>query len=418
MCEQFWTYHKLSPNLSIFKSIKTENMKSFLTVALLFLRFSAFSQGINFVSEDMKWQDVLAKAKAENKIVFVDAYTTWCSPCKWMAKNIFPTKEVGDVFNASFVNAKIDMEKGEGVDIAKKYAIRAYPTYIFVNGDGELVHRSLGSKPADKFIDDAKAATDPNRQFYSLKKRFEKGENTPEFLKNVSLAAEAAQEAPLASKASEAYMATQKDWTTPENSAFIMKFATTIEGKLFAYLVKNKSAFEKTAGKAEVEMLVLKIGMSIAQKYFDRETKTVNKEQTVAGLAQYMPTELVQQMMAYTDLKVAQFKEDPTDALKEALNYFGKYSSENPDELNLYAWMFYEKSNDPIQLQKAVEWSLKSIQLTDNYAFNDTAASLYFKLGNKQKAKVYAEKAIGIAKESQADAAETEALLKKIEAMQ
>jgi tetratricopeptide (TPR) repeat protein len=123
-------------------------------------------------------------------------------------------------------------------------------------------------------------------------------------------------------------------------------------------------------------------------------------------------------MMAYTDLKVAQFKEDPTDALKEALNYFGKYSSENPDELNLYAWMFYEKSNDPIQLQKAVEWSLKSIQLTDNYAFNDTAASLYFKLGNKQKAKVYAEKAIGIAKESQADAAETEALLKKIEAMQ
>jgi thiol-disulfide isomerase/thioredoxin len=393
-------------------------MKSVLTTALMFIGFLAFSQGINFVAEDMKWQDVLAKAKAENKLVFVDAYTTWCGPCKWMAKNIFPAKEVGDVFNASFVNAKIDMEKGEGVDIAQKYGVRAYPTYIFVNGDGEIVHRSLGSKPADKFIDDAKAATDPNRQFYSLKKRFEKGESTPEFLKNVSLAAEAAQDAPLASKASEAYMTTQKDWSTPENSTFIMKYATTIDGKLFQYLVKNKPAFEKSAGKAEVETLVLNVGMSIAQKYFNRDTKTINKEQTEAGLAKYMPTELVQQVLAYTDLKVAQFKDDPTDALKEALNYFGKYSSENPNDLNQYAWMFYEKSNDPIQLQKAIEWSLKSIQLNDNYAFNDTAASLYFKLGNKQKAKSHAEKAIGKAKESQEDAAETEALLKKIEAMQ
>jgi thiol-disulfide isomerase/thioredoxin len=221
-------------------------MKFFLTVALLFLGFLTFSQGINFVSEDMKWQDVLAKAKAENKIVFVDAYTTWCGPCKWMAKNIFPTKEVGDVFNASFVNAKIDMEKGEGVDIAKKYGVRAYPTYIFVNGDGELVHRSLGSKPAEKFIADAKAAIDPERQFFTLKKKFEKGEKSPEFLKNLSIAAQEAQDDELATKTSEAYMATQKDWTTLENVKFIFDFANALEGKLFGYFVKNKEIFSKT----------------------------------------------------------------------------------------------------------------------------------------------------------------------------
>ena len=97
-------------------------MKYINAVTLLFICSISFSQGINFVPEDMKWQDVLAKAKKENKIVFVDAYTTWCGPCKWMAANIFPTKEVGDVFNASFVNAKIDMEKGEG--IICKYCFR------------------------------------------------------------------------------------------------------------------------------------------------------------------------------------------------------------------------------------------------------------------------------------------------------
>ena len=103
-------------------------MKFILSFVLALTLGTAFSQGINFVKEDMKWQDVLAKAKAENKIVFVDAYTSWCGPCKWMSKNIFPLKEVGEVFNSSFISAKIDMENGEGLEIAKKYVvIKCYP---------------------------------------------------------------------------------------------------------------------------------------------------------------------------------------------------------------------------------------------------------------------------------------------------
>ena len=38
----------------------------------------------------------------------------------------------------------MDMEKGEGVELAKKYNVKAYPTYLFINGDGEVVHRVLG----------------------------------------------------------------------------------------------------------------------------------------------------------------------------------------------------------------------------------------------------------------------------------
>ena len=75
-------------------------------------------------------------------------------------------------------------------------------------------------------------------------------------------------------------------------------------------------------------------------------------------------------------------------------------------------------TDDTSTLQKALEWSLKSVQIGDNYAYNDTAAALYFKIGNKKKAKEYAEKAINKAKESNEDSAETQALLKKIEAMQ
>ena len=391
-------------------------MKSFITCLLMFFGSLLFSQGINFEAEDMKWQDILAKAKKENKIVFVDAYTTWCGPCKWMAKNIFPNKEVGDVFNASFVNAKIDMEKGEGIEIAKKYEVRAYPTYIFVNGDGELVHRSLGSKPADKFIDDAKAAVDPDRQFFSLKKKFDNGDKSPELLKKLSYAAAEAQDEELKTQASEAYLATQSDWLTPDNMKFIVAFTNSVEGKLFDYVVKNKEAFEKALSKAEVESVVLEVPLTvISQKFYSRQTGVLDVAKSEAYLSKYLTKPLTKQAMAFADMLMTQ-KEDPS-AMKKAMDYLGTYSSENPNLLNQYAWTFYENSNDPAQLQKALDWSLKSISIDDNFAYNDTAAALYYKLKNKKKAKEYAEKAIKKAQDNKEDATETEALLKKIEAL-
>ncbi len=394
-------------------------MKYINAVTLLFICSISFSQGINFVPEDMKWQDVLAKAKKENKIVFVDAYTTWCGPCKWMAANIFPTKEVGDVFNASFVNAKIDMEKGEGIEISKKYGIRMYPTYLFVNGDGELVHRAFGSKPVDKFIEDAKAAVDPEKQYFSLKKKFDNGDRSPEFLKKMSYAAQDAQEEELQAKASEAYINTQKDWLTKDNMKFIMTFTTSIEGKLFDYLVKNKTAFEKNTSKVEVENIFINLPVNVVfGNFFNNETKILDSKNSELYLSKHLAKELVEQVMAYAAMIEMLQKNDNAGMMKKTVEYMDKYSSENAYFLNQHAWTFFQKANDPVHLQKALEWSLKSVQLDDNYAYNDTAAALYFKIGNKLKAKEYAEKAIKKAKENNEDSAETQALLKKIEAMQ
>ncbi|MGO4709461.1 thioredoxin family protein [Chryseobacterium sp. 2TAF14] len=117
-------------------------MKKTAILSFLFLAAIAFAQGIKF--EEGNFKSILAKAKKENKLVFIDAYAVWCGPCKLMVKNIFPLKPVGDYYNANFVNAKIDMEKGEGIDLAKKYNVKVFPTYLFINGDGEEVHRTIG----------------------------------------------------------------------------------------------------------------------------------------------------------------------------------------------------------------------------------------------------------------------------------
>jgi len=103
----------------------------------------SFGQGIQF-EENSNFASLLEKAKKEHKLIFLDAYTSWCGPCKLMAKNVFTLAPVGDYYNTHFINAKIDMEKGEGIAIAKKYDVLAYPSYLFIDGDGNKVYNKIG----------------------------------------------------------------------------------------------------------------------------------------------------------------------------------------------------------------------------------------------------------------------------------
>lgn len=93
-----------------------------------------------------------AKANKENKLIFMDAYTSWCAPCRFMASNVFTDQSVGEYYNAHFINMKVDMEKGEGVDLSRRYSVMAYPTLLFINGNGEVKSRTMGGKPAADFI--------------------------------------------------------------------------------------------------------------------------------------------------------------------------------------------------------------------------------------------------------------------------
>ena len=126
------------------------------TIAILLFSWNVFSQGIQF--EAGSWKEVLQKAKQENKLIFVDLYTTWCGPCKKMAADTFPQQAVGDYFNKNFVNYKIDAEKGEGPELAGKYEVSAYPTLVFVDAAGELVYKFMGVRTAEKLIAEGEKA--------------------------------------------------------------------------------------------------------------------------------------------------------------------------------------------------------------------------------------------------------------------
>jgi thioredoxin-related protein len=392
-------------------------MKFSSTVLCAFIANMLYAQGISFESHDTKWADILAKAKSENKVIFMDAYTTWCGPCKKMSADIFPQKEVGDYFNKQFVNVKMDMEKGEGLNLARKYQIRAYPTYLFIDGNGELVHKSLGMMPAPEFIKVAESAADPNKQFFTLKKKFDKGEREPAFVKNLLESAVKSGEKEVASEVMNVYMDTQKDLNTKENMDLLINSTQKIDSKAYKHIIKNKAAFEKNYEKELIEYRILFEPSVEILKKFASNNQDLDVEKAKNYLHQHISKEQTEQMMTLAIIQLSQMKNDIPALTKNFEAYLDKYPSANSGFLNNAAWTFYEQVEEKERLEKAVKWSLASIKSDDNFMYNDTAAALYFKLKNKNKAKEHAEKAIKLAKVNGEDASETESLLKKIEAL-
>ncbi len=123
---------------------------------------TGFSQNIDF--QEGTFEQVLAKAKRENKLVFMDCYTVWCGPCKKLAKEVFPQKKVSTFFNDNYVSLTMDMEKGEGIELAQYYNITAYPTLLFLDASGEVVDRIEGAVDADRLIEKGKAALNRKKQ--------------------------------------------------------------------------------------------------------------------------------------------------------------------------------------------------------------------------------------------------------------
>lgn len=135
-----------------YKEVRSSYGRAYEEMANNFEKPKAGPDGIVFATGSLN--DALAQAKTEGKMLFVDCYTSWCGPCKMLAKQTFPDKAVGNFFNPRFVSMQIDMEKGEGVELAKRWGVDAYPTMVILDADGNVKGRIVGFLRPQQLIDE------------------------------------------------------------------------------------------------------------------------------------------------------------------------------------------------------------------------------------------------------------------------
>lgn len=143
-----------------------------LLVIIFALNIKANAEEINF--EKGTFKEVLAKAKSQKKILMIDFYTDWCKWCVELDKKVYTDKDVAEFANKKQINWKIDAEKGEGIELAKKYAVNGFPTIVFVDGNGEEVDRIVGYIPAKDFLKRIKEFSEGKNTYGSITKILKK----------------------------------------------------------------------------------------------------------------------------------------------------------------------------------------------------------------------------------------------------
>jgi thioredoxin-related protein len=156
--------------------------KLLMLLTAVTISLNSYSQGIIFEERGSTLEQAIAKAKKENKLVFVDCYSRLCGPCIWVQRTLFTTREAGEFFNPRFVNFKIDVVHDEGgPEIARKYGVTVHPTFLVLNGDGEVLRKQIGfERTIRSFIAQFRPITDPDildrsRENYLQNKNLENG---------------------------------------------------------------------------------------------------------------------------------------------------------------------------------------------------------------------------------------------------
>lgn len=210
------------------------------------------AEGIHF-TKNKTWKELVAQAKKENKLIFLDAYATWCGPCKYMQSSVFPDASVGAYFNKNFINVKMDMEEGEGPQLAEDFGLTAYPTLYFVNGDGKLVHKSVGGIGVKDLLILGKNALLSSKQFYTVKEKIKTGTLAPAAVLEWLVAAEKMDEPKLNDLLYDYLTKTRFGLDSKEMLGVMLDHAKRLPETAIRFLYDNKTKLLPLTGKTEEE---------------------------------------------------------------------------------------------------------------------------------------------------------------------
>jgi thiol-disulfide isomerase/thioredoxin len=352
---------------------------------------------VNFVEGD--WAQTLAAAKKANKPVFLYAWSLSCGPCREMARDVFPDPAVGRYYNATFVNYKVNVDKGAGEDVAKQYGIRVLPAYLYFDAQGNLLHRSGSGKAAAAFIQDGKDAFDPNKAYFKLKARYEAGERGADLLYTLSTADGMHQETTLYDQVAADYFKSQSaaELASPKNLAYIFEARTAFNSPVTQYFLSHKAAFNTRFGADEVSRKTRNIiNREVGPLATKNDLGAFNALQ--AAIGRVMPNEAAQwKAMANLSYLLGQHERNWPKFADAALAYGHQYAAQDSRSLAdaaAYIKFFVE---DKALLRKADQIIQQAIAVNASYDNLLTQAELLHKLGDNVQAATVAKQAIAAA---------------------
>lgn len=275
------------------------------TIALSLLFGSALlAQNRSVSFEHGTFAEALAKAKENNKLIFFDGFTDWCGPCKYMANKVFTQDKVADFFNENFINVKFDMEKGEGIELAKKYQVRAFPTFLLLDSTGKLIHKIVGGDEADGFIEKVKEGLNPETSLAGKKDKYESGKYDTEFVKGYLSTLQNAYMETEAEEVAQQYLRSLKEnqRVSKENWFVYKDFVNDPMSKDFIFILTNRLKFTDAVGDSSINAKINSVFTSKSLAYLANRRGKVYSQDEVAKLREFIKSSSVDNGAKYIAL--------------------------------------------------------------------------------------------------------------------
>lgn len=344
---------------------------------------------VNF--DTSSFAEIKTKAKAEGKLIFMDVATSWCGPCNWLSQYIFTNDTVAEYFNSKFINVKFDAEKGEGIEIAREYNVRCYPNLLFIDVDGNIVHRVGGALDVKELIQFAEDAQNPEINFRYYANNFEEKKSDTEFItKYIEVLKQSC--LPFDSILEE-YFKTQKNEQLAgrTNWSMINEYSSKYDSYEFLYLLNNMELFydlytPDTVNKKIKNVLVRKC------LYVNNSRDTVNEgyysfRKKISEINFPVKDEILFRL----DLIHFSSINDWNKYIRLAIEKGGKYYHDK-EEIDIISWNIYDHSEGIITKDEIMEWMNNEVNGKQQFQWD--AWNIYAKMLYKAERKAEARKAI------------------------
>lgn len=221
--------------------------------------YSTPGKGMEFVKGS--WDEVKELAGKQDKFIMVDAYTTWCGPCKFMSKTVFTDPNVAAYFDPRFVSYKLDMETAAGQAFAEEFDVKAYPTLLFFNSAGEILSKVEGAKNQPDLIALGKSVVNLKK----MTDEYEAGNRTFDFLFAYVNTLATTGDIPAEIMATYKSTAPRDQWFSDRNFNFLLGMIGNYRHPFFKELYDNREEFAGVSGKKKVDGALLDIlaGVSV-----------------------------------------------------------------------------------------------------------------------------------------------------------
>lgn len=382
----------------------------------------AAAQGNFKFEQTLDWKQIVSKASAEHKYIFMYCFTPSSEHCRQMDKEVYTNKKVGELFNTRFIALKMVMNgSAQAEEIKRRYHIAVYPSFLFFSPTGKIMHKSVGFKDPEGLIQLTNDALDPHKQYYILLQAYTSGERNYLSMPYLANTAWAIKEKTVADAVSRDYV-NGFLWKLPKDqlyskehiefmAAFLINSDKAYPKKVFDLFYKNRDRIDSVAGKNYsrdiIDFVISK--QEIDSRLWTQDGKDIaekpNWEMITTHVTSKYNSDYAMRTVLGAQIRWYEYKKDSDALVKYNIEKVEKFGLDTTGfgkigANNMIYYILFRHSNDTAVLGKAIRW-MEVIVTSDpeNGEFLDTYANLLYKTGRSEEALRLEQKALDLAQD-------------------